>query len=103
MTTPKSPRFDTLSLHAGQRPDPATGARAVPIYQTTSYVFDDTEGEAVLTPCEGADGGAGGTMTGWFCGIGMIEQNVSAQNLDGVVVWYMKWKPLATGVTVTSQ
>ncbi len=35
--------FDTLSVHAGQRPDSATGARAVPIYQTTSYVFDDTE------------------------------------------------------------
>ena len=43
MTTPRGPRFDTLSLHAGQQPDPATGARAVPIYQTTSYVFDDTE------------------------------------------------------------
>ena len=40
--------FDTLSLHAGQRPDPATGARAVPIYQTTSYVFDDTEHAAHL-------------------------------------------------------
>jgi O-acetylhomoserine (thiol)-lyase len=35
-------KFDTLALHAGQRPDPATGARAVPIYQTTSYVFEDT-------------------------------------------------------------
>jgi len=46
--TVKSPRFDTLSLHAGQRPDPATGARAVPIYQTTSYVFDDTEHAAAL-------------------------------------------------------
>jgi O-acetylhomoserine (thiol)-lyase len=46
--TLKSPRFDTLSLHAGQRPDPATGARAVPIYQTTSYVFDDTEHAAGL-------------------------------------------------------
>ena len=46
--TPKSPRFDTLSLHAGQRPDPATGARAVPIYQTTSYVFDDSEHAAAL-------------------------------------------------------
>src|SRR5262249_19541577 len=45
---PKSPRFDTLSLHAGQRPDPATGARAVPIYQTTSYVFDDSEHAAAL-------------------------------------------------------
>ena len=46
--TLKSPRFDTLSLHAGQRPDPVTGARAVPIYQTTSYVFDDTEHAAAL-------------------------------------------------------
>src|SRR5713226_7015749 len=35
--------FDTRSIHAGQRPDPYTGARAVPIYQTTSYVFEDTE------------------------------------------------------------
>jgi O-acetylhomoserine (thiol)-lyase len=36
-------RFDTLALHAGQRPDPATGARAVPIYQTTSYVFENAD------------------------------------------------------------
>ncbi|HWQ58110.1 MAG TPA: O-acetylhomoserine aminocarboxypropyltransferase/cysteine synthase family protein [Clostridia bacterium] len=35
--------FDTLQVHAGQQPDPATKARAVPIYQTTSYVFDDTQ------------------------------------------------------------
>jgi O-acetylhomoserine (thiol)-lyase len=54
MTTPKSPHFDTLSLHAGQRPDPATGARAVPIYQTTSYVFDDTEHAAALFNLERA-------------------------------------------------
>src|SRR5262245_26465473 len=54
MTAPKSPRFDTLSLHAGQRPDPATGARAVPIYQTTSYVFDDTEHAAALFNLERA-------------------------------------------------
>jgi len=40
--------FDTLSVHAGQRPDSATGARAVPIYQTTSYVFDDTDHAAQL-------------------------------------------------------
>ena len=40
--------FDTLSVHAGQRPDSATGARAVPIYQTTSYVFDDTDHAAHL-------------------------------------------------------
>ncbi len=41
-------RFETLQLHAGQRPDPATNARAVPIYQTTSYVFNDTEHAATL-------------------------------------------------------
>jgi O-acetylhomoserine (thiol)-lyase len=40
--------FNTLALHAGQRPDPTTGARAVPIYQTTSYVFEDTEHAANL-------------------------------------------------------
>ncbi len=40
--------FNTRSLHAGQRPDPATGSRAVPIYQTTSYVFEDTEHAANL-------------------------------------------------------
>ncbi|SRR5581483_184930 len=54
MTTPRGPRFDTLSLHAGQRPDPATGARAVPIYQTTSYVFEDTEHAAGLFNLERA-------------------------------------------------
>jgi len=54
MTAPKSPRFDTLSLHAGQRPDPATGSRAVPIYQTTSYVFEDTEHAASLFNLERA-------------------------------------------------
>jgi len=36
------PRLSTLSIHAGARPDPATGARAVPIYETTSFVFRDT-------------------------------------------------------------
>ena len=40
--------FETLCLHAGQIPDAATGARATPIYQTTSYVFDDTEHAASL-------------------------------------------------------
>ena len=48
MVEARLPRFDTLSLHAGQRPDPATGARAVPIYQTTSYVFPDTDYAAAL-------------------------------------------------------
>ncbi len=45
---PKHIRFDTLSLHAGQRPDPTTGARATPIYQTTSFVFRDTDHAASL-------------------------------------------------------
>jgi O-acetylhomoserine (thiol)-lyase len=40
--------FETLCLHAGQQPDPATGARAVPIHQTTSYVFDSTDHAASL-------------------------------------------------------
>jgi O-acetylhomoserine (thiol)-lyase len=40
--------FDTLAVHAGQRPDPATGARAMPIYQTTSYVFENTDHAAEL-------------------------------------------------------
>ncbi|MBA3413703.1 MAG: O-acetylhomoserine aminocarboxypropyltransferase/cysteine synthase [Chloroflexia bacterium] len=40
--------FDTLAVHAGQRPDPTTGARAMPIYQTTSYVFEDTDHAAEL-------------------------------------------------------
>ncbi len=40
--------FNTRALHAGQRPDPVTGARAVPIYQTTSYVFEDTDHAAAL-------------------------------------------------------
>jgi O-acetylhomoserine (thiol)-lyase len=43
MAAPKPIQFDTLSLHAGQQPDPATGARATPIYQTASYVFRDTD------------------------------------------------------------
>jgi len=40
--------FETLCLHAGQRPDAATGARAAPIYQTAAYLFDDTEHAASL-------------------------------------------------------
>ncbi|MDK2992666.1 MAG: O-acetylhomoserine (thiol)-lyase [Clostridiales bacterium] len=44
--------FNTLALHAGQQPDPATGARAVPIYQTTSYVFKDSDHAARLFSLE---------------------------------------------------
>jgi len=42
------PGFSTLSIHAGAQPDPATGARATPIYQTTSFVFDDVDQAASL-------------------------------------------------------
>jgi O-acetylhomoserine (thiol)-lyase len=42
------PGFATLSIHAGAKPDPTTGARATPIYQTTSFVFDDVEHAASL-------------------------------------------------------
>jgi O-acetylhomoserine (thiol)-lyase len=48
MPAPKSYQFDTLSLHAGQKPDPEHGARAQPIYFTTSYVFKDTDHAASL-------------------------------------------------------
>ena len=44
----KSYGFDTLQIHAGARPDPATGARQVPIYQTTAYVFRDADHAAAL-------------------------------------------------------
>ncbi len=54
MAGPKYPGFDTLALHAGQSPDAATGARAVPIYQSTSYVFRDTEHAASLFNMERA-------------------------------------------------
>src|SRR5271170_425497 len=54
MPAPKPPAFETLSLHAGQHPDPATGARAVPIYQTTSYVFQDSDHAAALFNLERA-------------------------------------------------
>ncbi|MCE7026822.1 O-acetylhomoserine aminocarboxypropyltransferase [Jiella avicenniae] len=42
------PKFETLAIHAGAQPDPATGARATPIYQTTSFVFDDVDHAASL-------------------------------------------------------
>jgi O-acetylhomoserine (thiol)-lyase len=54
MPAPQPPGFETLSLHAGQHPDPVTGARAVPIYQTTSYVFQDADHAAALFNLERA-------------------------------------------------
>jgi O-acetylhomoserine (thiol)-lyase len=48
MAEAKFHKLDTLAVHAGQRPDPVTGARAVPIYQTTSFVFQDVDHAAAL-------------------------------------------------------
>ena len=70
--------FETLAVHAGAAPDPTTGARAVPIYQTTSFVFDDVDHAAALfnlqkfgniySPADQPDrlgaGGAGGRPRG---------------------------------------
>ena len=41
--TDRQPGFDTLAIHAGASPDPATGARVTPIYQTTAFVFEDVK------------------------------------------------------------
>jgi O-acetylhomoserine (thiol)-lyase len=54
MAQPRYPGFDTLALHAGQQPDPVTGARAAPVYQTTSFVFRDTDHAAALFNMERA-------------------------------------------------
>jgi O-acetylhomoserine (thiol)-lyase len=48
MSKPNAPGFETLAIHAGAAPDPATGARALPIYQTTAYVFEDADHAASL-------------------------------------------------------
>ena len=54
MADPKFLKLDTLALHAGQQPDPVTGARAVPIYQTTSYCFRSSDHAAALFNLEQA-------------------------------------------------
>ncbi|MEP6679454.1 MAG: O-acetylhomoserine aminocarboxypropyltransferase [Betaproteobacteria bacterium] len=54
MTKPRTHQFDTLSLHAGAVPDPATGARATPIYQTASFVLPDADHAAALFNMERA-------------------------------------------------
>lgn len=48
MAKPRTFNLDTLALHAGQKPDPVTGARATPIYQTASYVFKNTDHAASI-------------------------------------------------------
>ncbi len=54
MPGPSDPAFDTLALHAGAAPDPATGARAVPIHLSTSFVFENSEHAASLFNMERA-------------------------------------------------
>jgi len=54
MPKPRTHQFDTLTLHAGAVPDPATGSRATPIYQTASFVFPDTDHAAALFNMERA-------------------------------------------------
>ncbi len=48
MSEERTPGFSTLAIHAGAQPDAATGSRVTPIYQTTSYVFDDADHAASL-------------------------------------------------------
>ena len=48
MVNEKQFGFGTQAVHAGQRPDPVTGSRAVPIYQTSAYIFEDTDQAANL-------------------------------------------------------
>ena len=80
MTTPKTHQFDTLALHAGAQPDPATGARATPIYQTTSFVFPDTDHAAALFNMERA-GHVYSRLSNPTCAV--LEERVAA--LEGGV------------------
>ena len=68
----------------------------------TVYVFSNAN-PAVLTPLTPGTCGSTTLMTPWFCPEGMIEQANSAANLAGSITWYMTWRPLAAGITVTAQ
>src|SRR3954469_3232231 len=80
MTKPKTPHFDTLSLHAGARPDPATGARATPIYQSSSFVFRDSDHAAALFNMERA-GHVYSRISNPTCAV--LEERIAALE-DGV-------------------
>ncbi|MCC5976986.1 MAG: O-acetylhomoserine aminocarboxypropyltransferase [Salinarimonas sp.] len=71
----QAPGFDTLAIHAGATPDPATGARATPIYQTTSFVFDDVDHAASLFGLQ-AFGNIYSRITNPTCAV--LEQRVAA-------------------------
>src|SRR5512144_3113383 len=80
MTKPTTMHFDTLSLHAGARPDPATGARATPIYQSASFVFPDTDHAAALFNMERA-GHVYSRISNPTCAV--LEERIAALE-DGV-------------------
>jgi O-acetylhomoserine (thiol)-lyase len=80
MSKPKSTHFDTLTLHAGATPDPATGARATPIYQTASFVFPDSDYAAALFNMERA-GHVYSRISNPTCAV--LEERISA--LEGGV------------------
>src|SRR5947209_18985168 len=80
MNKPKTTRFDTLTLHAGARPDPATGARATPIYQSASFVFCDSDHAAALFNMERA-GHVYSRISNPTCAV--LEERISA--LEGGV------------------
>ena len=69
------PGFGTLAIHAGARPDPATGARATPIYQTTSFVFEDVDHAASLFGLQ-AFGNIYSRLTNPTCAV--LEERVAA-------------------------
>ena len=80
MSKPKNTHFDTLSLHAGARPDPTTGARATPIYQSASFVFPDSDHAAALFNMERA-GHVYSRISNPTCAV--LEERISA--LEGGV------------------
>jgi O-acetylhomoserine (thiol)-lyase len=80
MNKPKTTHFDTLTLHAGAHPDPATGARATPIYQSASYVFTDSDRAAALFNMERA-GHVYSRISNPTCAV--LEERISA--LEGGV------------------
>ena len=69
------PGFATLAIHAGAQPDPSTGARATPIYQTTSFVFDDVDHAAALFGLQ-AFGNIYSRITNPTCAV--LEERVAA-------------------------
>ena len=80
MTQGKDTRLDTLALHAGSRPEPATGARATPIYQSASFVFPDADHAASLFNMERA-GYVYSRISNPTCAV--LEERVAALE-DGV-------------------